>query len=260
MQWNEKFKLSDHGDRFEKRWWSRVETEFLEYADFWRKHIVPLTNRIFLAENDEKWEFLRDDVAFEHALEKMVMAQYSTFYYFYRATEIIDKEGMAFVEDAFLFLFFAVENLDRFARASERVFKRLRGMGAKIPEPGYLHRLADGLLESDVAGALRLYRNVYAHYPTIGRSYLAQKSKSIPVPKSHHLPKGEAPPPWSSLQKLDEKEFEDAQPYLQDLRTKLLLEMKNIWVAVDVRLTAIQATSQYRELYKLRVEDCTQAF
>lgn len=59
------------------------------------------------------------------------------------------------------------------------------------------------------------------------------------------------------MQKLDEKEFEDAQPYLQDLRKKLLQEMKNIWIAVDVRLTAIQATSQYRELYKLTVEDCT---
>src|SRR5262249_39306531 len=149
----------------EKRWWPLVEAEFSEYADFWRKHIVPVTNRLFLAESDEKWEFLRDDVAFLPELEKMVMSQYSTFYYFYRATEIINKDGLEFVEDAFLFLYFAVENLERFARASEDVFKHLRRMKATIPVAGHLDRLADGVNKSDFAVALYLYRNAYAHNP-----------------------------------------------------------------------------------------------
>ena len=84
MWWEDHFNLCDHGDPYEKLWWPLLQLELPQYQGFWKRHIVPLTNRIDPETNmdENKRIAFRDDPNIDADVVQTAMAQYSTFYFF----------------------------------------------------------------------------------------------------------------------------------------------------------------------------------
>src|SRR5258708_5225907 len=87
----DKFSLELHGDGREQQWAKHVLPEFPAYEEFWRKYIVPLTNRVdpqvSRSQNPQSWIGIRTEVRPVH--EQMGMHHYSILYYLARATQRI---------------------------------------------------------------------------------------------------------------------------------------------------------------------------
>src|SRR4029077_9375151 len=81
----ELFSLKNHGDWREVELGPLIQEAFPAYEIFWRRYIVPLTNRVdpAIPPDTPKWIRLRPEVS--NTLEWMAMCHYSVFYYLARA-------------------------------------------------------------------------------------------------------------------------------------------------------------------------------
>src|SRR6267143_1825515 len=122
----ERFSLSSHGDNREKPWAKYLLPEFPGYEVFWRRYVVPLTNRIdpqvSQSNNPNLWIRLRESVSSRH--ERMVMHHYSVFYYLARAMERIRMEQSAELpEDIFSLLDACGDNVNAFFNSIREILR-----------------------------------------------------------------------------------------------------------------------------------------
>ncbi len=252
MWWDKHFNLSEHGDPYEKLWWPRLlEHEFPEYEQFWISHVVPLTNRIdpTISPADRQWIAIRNDSKLDEYLEQMAMAQYSTFYYFSRASLIILFEPHVYIEDTVLFLDLSRDNLKTFVSASKQVCQQLRVECKNLR--------AEDVDDDNSMKALRLYRNAFAHTPRLARAHhvpegYIPKWQNIPVNAKNRVARHS----WRSMQSLSEENFVEPRATFRDLRQALLQHMKRIWRTVDEGLNTNRNSKFYRRLYNLDENWC----
>jgi len=247
MWWDAKFNLVEDGDEIERRWWPEIGSDFAPYKSFWKKHIVPLTNRIdpdFRPE-DAGWHYFRLDPEIDKAVEQMTMASYSTYYYMARSKLVIDSTDEFYAEDALLFLDRTLGNAHSFVKICRDEVARLLALG-KHEFPTHAP-----LFELEFCREIRGYRNVIGHHTKLGKG--ANRGKEY-LPHHRHLTSAKWS--WRYVQGLKDSDFVEARPYLRQLlrSTQELISKK--WQDVERALDAGRERNQYRKCWNLDENDC----
>jgi hypothetical protein len=269
--WRKHFNLTQHGDPYEKLWWPKLRHEFAEYEEFWKSHIVPLTNRIDpkfqsfikqpppveLTDEHREWVAIRDDPKLDSCVEKMAMAQYSVFYYFARASLTLEdgdwnapvSQRQVYVEDTVLLLDLSQKNLKSLLEAAEDVFNKLQVTA------GHLNNLSK--LKPPVRAILR-YRNALAHTPRLSRIHDAPEGHIPKWDKISVDANGDLSHSWRSMQKLPKADFVEPRATFRQLREDLLQKMVKVWRILHGALNASAngGGKLYRELYNLDDDWC----
>ncbi|MBI4164897.1 MAG: hypothetical protein HY508_04090 [Acidobacteria bacterium] len=247
MWWDDfGFALVNHGDRYERLWWPLLRDEFPQYESFWRKHIIPLTNRIApdIPPSDGRWIGFRDDPKINSDVEAMAQSHYSTFYFLARATLVIKYEPQLFFEDAFALLAAATANFERFVKVwHRRLVKRLALSKRLVPVGNVENR--------QVIKEIREYRNVLLHAPVLGRAHYLNSEF---LPKKQVLKKVEES--WRFASNLREESFEEGRGLLQRLRAGLLRELTGDWQKLETALDPARSYLCYRNCYNLDGNYC----
>lgn len=247
MWWDDfGFTLANHGDRYERLWWPLLRNELPQYETFWRKHIIPLTNRIDpgIPPSDGKWIGFRDDPKIDSDVEAMARSHYSTFYFLARATLVIKYEPQLYFEDAFALLAAATENFERFVKVwHRRLVKRLSLSKISVPVANVESR--------QVIKEIREYRNVLLHAPVLGRAHYLNSEF---LPKKQFLKKVEQS--WRFASNLREESFEEGRGLVQRLRSGLLSELTSDWQKLETALEPARSNSCYRDSYNLDGNYC----
>jgi hypothetical protein len=119
------FTLNDFGDHHEQRLRDLVSPVFPAYEIFWRRYVVPLTNRIdpnfSFAKDRDPWIRLRPDVPARQ--EKLAMHHYSVFYYLGRAAERISSGECEYPEDVFSLLDACGDNAREFCALAREILR-----------------------------------------------------------------------------------------------------------------------------------------
>jgi hypothetical protein len=162
----EKFNLAEHGDAIEHRWAASVLGIFPRYEEFWKKYVVPLTNRVRpdVPRENENWLRFRSDAP--QRLERMAMYHYSVFYYLARGLDEMNAQNLEYPEDAFTLLSACGENVLRFCRQISKIAKDF-GKTKFLP-----NQPPDLCLDTDPQGCfveVENYRDTLLHYPVLGR-------------------------------------------------------------------------------------------
>jgi hypothetical protein len=242
MQWDERFNLIEHGDRFERQWWPFLKNDFDKWEKFWLHHIIPLTNRIDdnIDDKEPSKLFLREDNKIDKHVESMMMANYSVFYYIARANEVVKLDSHGFPEDAFIFLQAATENARNFIGIIRKdLSPKLQLNLNDIPE--WKHIEAKAPIDD-----IKRYRNAFIHSPRLGRSPLLQWEC---IPKASHIKR--AARSWSYVQGLPLDCFVESRPYLQKLLIDLMRGLNPAWEQVRKALDSRRTSQAYRQLYRL---------
>lgn len=247
MWWDDKFSLRDDGETLERLWWPLIAHHFPQYERFWRKHIVPLTNRINpdFSKSQEDWLSFRSDPAIGPHVEQMAMAQYSTFYYITRSALLIMYEPHLYVEDAFVFLNLAIVNCRDFLRICRQELAR------ELDIRPSLFPWHNQIFNLPFSTEIKAYRDVIIHAPKIGRAYGFSREF---VPKTAHLQQAERS--WRYVQGLGAGEFEDGRILLRRLLTDLLKEVGASWERVERALEPARTRAKYRSCWNLDGHYC----
>lgn len=172
----ESFNLLEHGDRREQEWWVEISNAFPAYEVFWRRYIVPLTNRIDatirLSENRDQWIRFRKDVPDNWAI--VGMHHYSVFYFLARAHIKLSSPEYIFPEDVFSLLDACGDNARKFFIKILSIFERLNGPTLSLPtqkkdmcpEPN----IGKSEKERGCFVEVQCYRDVILHCPVLGRA------------------------------------------------------------------------------------------
>lgn len=245
--WDGEFSLRDHGDNLEQLWWPLVSRDFPQYERFWKKHIVPLTNRIdpTFSRDSPDWVSFRTDPNIAAEIEEMAMSQYSTFYFISRSIALINYEPHLYMEDAFLLLDLAVKN----AFAFLRIWREKLSVSLGLPETAFPQHCR--LFDKPFAKEINNYRNVVSHAPKIGK---APKLSREFLPKVAYL--AEAEKSWRYVQSLDDSCFEDGRKLLRRLLTALLRDLGDRWAHVENAIEQKRSGAEYRRLCNLDANDC----
>jgi hypothetical protein len=171
----EKFTLISHGDGREQQWADHVLPEFPAYQVFWRRYIVPLTNRVdpqvSRSQNPQLWIGVRPDVRDVH--EQMAMHHYSIFYYLARATQRIRSDKAEFPEDIFSLLDACGDNVKAFFSDLRLILKDFGKTADFLPsQKNEFCSDQDRFKEPNARGAfveVQSYRDTILHNPVLSR-------------------------------------------------------------------------------------------
>lgn len=231
----EKYSLALHGDRWEREWWGLAKDDFPAYEVFWRRYVVPLTNRVCGPTVPEpQWIRIRFDIS--STLEEMTMFHYSVFYFLARAVDRTTKQPI-FPEDVFALLCASGENALAFFR---EIGKILRDFGRKPPEfPSQMNQL--GPFEE-----VEKYRNVLLHNPVLGH---ALERGSAMLPKPEMLDKVKCS--WRAVAALNPSDFVDSHQLYARLISEIgeFLEVK--WRQIISALDALRDTEKFKKKWRL---------
>jgi hypothetical protein len=247
MWWDNKFTLREDGDTLERLWWPLLSHYFPQYERFWIRHIVPLTNRIDpdFSNQREDWFAFRTDPKIGAEVERMAMAQYSTFYFIARSALIINYEPHLYVEDAFLFLDLAIKNARSFLRIWRKELAGKLGL-ASTSFPNH-----NRMFNRPFATETREYRDVVAHAPKIGKPLSLSREF---LPKRTHLAQAEWS--WRYVQALPDSSFEEGRTLLRRLLADFLREVGEAWSGVESAIETRRASTEYRSCFNLDNNDC----
>src|SRR5271157_2423115 len=98
------YSIAEHGDRREQEWWPLLEKSFPNYQVFWRRYVVPVTNRIdsSITPFGRPWYRVRPDI--KPRFETLAVTHYSVFYFVARALEKLNEPDRLYPEDAVFLL------------------------------------------------------------------------------------------------------------------------------------------------------------
>jgi hypothetical protein len=233
----EKYKLLLHGDPKERTWWPLLSNDFSEYEIFWRRYVVPLTNRIDPAvpEGDEQKIRFR---ALHSEYEKMAMTHYSVFYFLARATQKLNSERLEFPEDTLFLLDSCLDNAQAFFKAILVVVADLGGS---------LHLPTQSPAKSSDLGAIRAYRDVLLHNPVIGR--VMQPDGEEFLPRLETL--DEVKESWKKAFRLSPEQLVSSKVLLSDLRRVLIAYLRQNWAQIIEVLDQLREGGKFRKALKL---------
>jgi hypothetical protein len=131
----EEFHFDLHGDGREREWWHLVSSDFPAHEEFWRKYIVPLTNRVNPNINPQNsyshWIGARQDI--NRNYEQMAMHHYSVFYFLARATYALRVDKSFYPEDILYLLDSCGDNVHNFFVLIKQIAKKLGGSLEFLP-------------------------------------------------------------------------------------------------------------------------------
>lgn len=237
----ELFDLRQDGDRWEQELWSFTEETFPAYQVFWRRYVVPLTNRINPAVSASTPEKIRLRSEITGQLEKMTMHHYSVFYFLARARKRISEDKpLPLPEDVFALLDACRDNILRFFQVIMDIYTFSNPcLGLPITE--------DQLCGSCPAlGAVKEYRNTILHFPVLGRS--ANQDREF-LPKREALPKVRNS--WRAAEKLKENEFVDSHELYEHLYRDLAVFLERNWREIINNLDENRESSKFKMIWKL---------
>jgi hypothetical protein len=109
--------IRNHGDARERDTWPTVADALSQYEQFWRTLVVLLTNRIVPNISDDTPEWIRLRSTIPCAYERLVMHNYSLFYFAATARQAINEDrerreagGYPRPEGVFFALYASVEH------------------------------------------------------------------------------------------------------------------------------------------------------
>jgi hypothetical protein len=278
------YTLNDHGDLYERRFWSTLSASFPNYEILWQQFIVPLTGR----DSDGSTK-LRSDI--DPLLEELAMAHYSVFFHL-GVSRDLHISGSEFFEDIFFHLSAATEMVEQLILSIAKLLERIKGRPVttqideeeahqhvqnywkKSYKKDYNRFLKTGRAVSysfhqidKVAGSLcsylgeqarkdydawstlknkiRHYRNTLAHNPRLGH-FLDPSAELRVVPKEDKLSDFRL---WSSLpDKPDPGNFINLEDLVAEYQTDLEKRTDSLWVHLLNLLSEITATDEYQSM------------
>jgi hypothetical protein len=227
----ESFNLLDHGDRHERERWPLVRDRFGNYEIFWRRYVVPLTNRVcgLPVPDDTSWIRVRNDIPPEW--EKIAVCHYSVFYHLSRAAERrieqtkLEPGKPTHPEDAISLLQTCCENVSDFYDALRAV------NGAAV---NYLPRQLPNAFPLFFR-KIDVYRNLLIHNPVLGRG---EKDGETLLPRLPDDPKGfdawknRFRFSWRAVEILDAENLISAQVLLKALEDELARYFDQAWARI----------------------------
>lgn len=247
----DEFTLASHGDHREQEWGPAIREYFPAYEIFWRRYVVPLTNRVdpsISFSNRDLWIRLRDGVRPEY--EQMAMHHYSIFYYLARAIVRIRSGKSVFPEDVFASLDACGDNVRAFFAAMRSILKDF-GVHTDFL-PVQKDQLCVGEERSKpkmLRGAfveVQAYRDTILHNPVLGRGM--QVSREF-LPKPEFLPKVELS--WREAARLESEQLIESQ----ELYAKLLSDcgsfLQRTWEPLIANLDGVRETDKFRKQWAL---------
>lgn len=248
----EGFTLTHFGDHHEQRLWGLVSTAFPAYEIFWRRYIVPLTNRVdpnvSFPRDRDAWIRLRPDV--HERQEKLAMHHYSVFYYLGRAAERINSGECEFPEDVFSLLDACGDNALAFCTLAREI---LPDFGLSIDflpsqkdqlccstDRQKLSKRRGGLVE------VQEYRDTILHNPVLGRG--TRISRQF-LPKREFLE--EVKFSWMKAARLTAEQMVESK----SLYTRLLGEtagfLQETWELLIQKLDTVREGDKFRKQWSI---------
>jgi predicted transcriptional regulator len=250
----EKFNLDDHGDHHENQRWSVVKTRFPNYEIFWRRFIVPLTNRIdpAISQGDVRWIRLRPIVP--EQFEKLAVCHYSIFYYLSRAAQRrtqVSQDQPAFVDDVVYLYETCLENVHHF-------FGALRDLATDFNvQVDYLPKQHPHNYPR-VAWDIYAYRNVLLHNPVLGRrvsdvgTWLPKIPARIKTSQQacDHLAQFRFS--WKKVEKLPQHDFIAADTLLQSFEEGVSNYVNDTWGKLLMDLQTMRSQEKFIRILGLK--------
>ncbi len=249
------YSLADFGDHHEQRLWSLVSTVFPAYEVFWRRYVVPLTNRIDgkvpFPQDRDTWIRLRSDV--HERQEQLAMHHYSVFYYLGRATQRVNSGEDEFPEDVFSLLDACGDNALAFCILAGKILPDFGLPVDFLPsqkdelccstDRQKLSRHRGGLVE------IQEYRDTVLHNPVLGRG--VQKPRQF-LPKREFLERVKLS--WTKAAGLSAEEMIDSKLLYTRLLSETASFLQETWEILIGKLDTVREGDKFRKQWSIHEE------
>jgi hypothetical protein len=241
----EKFSLECHGDAREREWGRSVVAFFPAYEVFWRRYVVPLTNRIRpeISQEDQGWIRIRPEIS--DRLERMTMSHYSVFYCFARAIAQMSSPTEVYPEDVFALLAACGENVLKFAEEISHILRDFGIDGGFLPM--HVKDLCGPTAPDGCFVEVNDYRNKFLHFPVLGRraglerQYLPKRDPLKAVERS-----------WRAAERLTPGELIDSDALFSRLRREIAEFMQEKWGHIIRCLDGVRESEKFKKQWALR--------
>jgi hypothetical protein len=249
------FTLAHFGDHHEQRLWSFVSKAFPAYEIFWRRYIVPLTNRIdpnFSFVHDRNpWIRLRPEV--HERQEGLAMSHYSVFYYLGRAAERINSDDCEFPEDIFSLLDACGDNTLAFCILAKEILRDFGQPFDFLPlRKDHLCCSGDRQKPREHRGGLveiQEYRDTILHNPVLGRSI--QLSRQF-LPRREFL--AEVKLSWTRAGRLTVEQLVESKSLYARLFSETAAFLQETWEGLIQKFDIIRETDKFGKQWSIREE------
>ncbi len=242
----------EFGDHQEQRLWPLLSRAFPAYEIFWRRYVVPLTNRIdpniSFANNRDIWIRLRADV--HQKQEQLAMHHYSVFYYLARAAEQLEAGEDEFPEDIFCLLDACGDNALEFSRRAGEILSDFGLSISFLPtRKDQLCCLIDQQKANGGRGGLvevQEYRDTILHNPVLGRG--VQTSRQF-LPRREYL--AEVKLSWRKAACLTSEQMIESKALYDRLLEETTNFLQETWVALIVKFDGIRGSDKFRKKWSI---------
>ena len=202
---------------------------------FWRRFIIPCTNRVVPGAEASHKIRLRAEA---RPFEEMVISHYSTFFYFAHGTRFLKNNQHDLLANiVFVLLHTSIENLEIFLKRTEQIHYETSGRRVRFGQPKNDNKFVQEITD---------YRNVLAHKPVVGRA-VDQGVEKLPILSAlEHVKMS-----WLDVECLRDEEFCETKDLVEELRAGYGNYLNDKWAEVLTSMEKIRL----RFLDKLRVPD-----
>ena len=228
--------LTAHGDALERFYWPKVSAVIPNYEMFWREFIVLLTERI---DPSAATGSIRLRMDIPEIYERLLMANYSTFYYFVLTSAQMDlsragleSEGPVHPELFFLLAGACLERYKDLQRRSNAVFL---GTGLRV-------KLA--VVPDTLAATIRRYRNTFAHDAHLGRGKHYGRQLMV---RQTRLPRDTSVgvPLWSEIAEYPRDEMVRMDELQQEVCKDLAAVLDSAWSSLAAACLGFRTTTNF---------------
>jgi|GEM_PF-3785394 len=228
--------LSRHGDALERFYWPMLAHAVPSYELFWKYFVVLLTNRVIPFAGFDRVA-LRTGIP--HQYQELLMANYTTFYHFAVAHELIVEGQRALESGGFnhpeLFFFSLKASLESCDVLREKALRLLAVEAIKTRYPS---------LPEEAVNAIKTYRNVFTHRSLMGRG--RQHGRPF-IPKVEYLPQSrkQSLMPWSETMALGQDGMTDSIALQEHLWTEISCYLNGTWQALAGNFAFLRNESSF---------------
>jgi hypothetical protein len=234
------FRLIEHGDAREQEWWPLLAEPFPDYEIFWRRYIVPFTNRVngSMPPQSHIWRRVRPGIP--RQWERLAVSHYSVFYFAGRAFAKLRETGRLYPEDVVYLLETCGENASHFFDAVRDI---LGDFDLKVGLPQQYPRDFPETFQS-----ISAYRNAMLHNPVLGRTerhgseYLPVRAALQKVQKREFL--------WSAVEELDDSEFTEVRNLFTGYARKAVQYLNSRWEQIIALLDSKRNTEKFIRVFR----------
>lgn len=236
----ETFRLVDHGDGREREWWPLLAETFPNYEIFWRRYVVPFTNRVSDSIRPESHTWYRVRSGIPRRWELLAVSHYSVFYFAGRAVAKLREPAKLYPEDIAYLLESSGENALHFFEAVQDV---LSDLDVRLSLPRQYPRDFPEVFQS-----ISAYRNAMLHNPVLGRAerhgseYLPTKAALGKVQERGFL--------WSAVEALDDSEFTEARKLFNGYAREAVQYLNSRWGEIIAILDNKRGSEKFVRIFR----------